>query len=60
MKLAGFYDESILKMERWLPSSNAFLEYIQQHLLGFSQDMATKMGRILRFTNMEGLENHTG
>ena len=36
MKLAGFYDESIRKMGRRLPSSDAFLEYIQQKLLGFS------------------------
>ena len=30
MKLAGFDDESIGKMGIWLPSSNAFLEYIKQ------------------------------
>ena len=54
MKLEGFDDESIRKMGRWLPSSNAFLEYIQQQLLGFSQGMATKMSRIALFTNMEG------
>ena len=53
MKLAIFDDESIIKMVRWLPSPNAFLEYIQQQLLGFSQGMATKMTRIARFTNME-------
>ena len=29
MKLAGFDEKSIRKMERWLLSSNAFLEYIQ-------------------------------
>ena len=60
MKLAGFDDENIIKMVRWLPSSNDFLEYIQQKLLGFFQGMATKMSRIARFTNMEGSENHTG
>ena len=60
MKLAGFDDESIKEMLRWLPSSNAFLEYIQQQLSGFSQGMATKMSRISRFTNMEGSEKHTG
>ena len=52
MKLAGFDDESIRKIGRWLPPSNAFLEYIQQQLSGFSQVMATKMSRIARFTNM--------
>ena len=60
MKLAGFDDESIGKMGRWLPSSNAFLKYTQHHLSGFYQGMATKMSRIARFTNMEGPENHTG
>ena len=60
MKLAGFDDESIIKMVKWLPWSNAFLEYIQQQLPGFSQGMATKMSRIAIFTNMEGSENHTG
>ena len=60
MKLAGFDDESIRKMGRWLPSSNAFLGYIQQQLLGFSQGMTTKTSRIARFTNTEGSENHTG
>ena len=42
MKLAGFDDESIRKMGRWLPSLNDFSEYIQQQLSGFSQGMATK------------------
>ena len=60
MKLAGFDDEIIRKMGRWLPSSNDFLEYIQQQLLGSSQGMATKMSRIAIFTNMEGSANHTG
>ena len=60
MKLAGFDDESIRKIGRWLLSSNAFLEYIQQQLSGFSQGTATKMSRIARFTNMEGSENRTG
>ena len=46
MKLTGFDDESIRKMGRCLPSSNAFLEYIKQQLLGFSQGMATKMRMI--------------
>ena len=27
IKLTRFYDESITRMVRWLPSSNAFLEY---------------------------------
>ena len=53
MKQAIFDDESIRKM-------NAFLEYIQQQLSGFSQGMATKMIRIARFSNMEGPANHTG
>ena len=53
MKLAGFDDESIRKMGRWLPLSNSFLEYIQQQLLGLYQGMATKMSRIAIFTNME-------
>ena len=60
MKLAGFDDERIRKMERWLPSSNDFLGYIKQQISGFSQGMATKMSSITRFTNMEGSENHTG
>ena len=60
MKLAGFDDESIIKMGIWLPSSNEFLEYIQQQLSGFSHGMATKMSRIARLTNMERSENHTG
>ena len=60
MKLAGFDDESIVKMGRWLSSSNTFFEFIQQHLLGFSQGMATKMIRIVRFTNIKGSENNTG
>ena len=60
MKLAGFDDESIRKMGRWLPSSNTLLGYIQQHLLGLSQVMAAKMSRIPIFTNMVGSENHTG
>ena len=60
MKLDGFDDESIRKMGGWLLSSNAFLEYIQQQLSGFSQFMATKMSRIARFKNMEGSENHIG
>ena len=60
MKLAGFDDESIRKMGRWLPSLNAFLEYNQQQLSVFSQGMATKMSRIERFTNMKGSANHTG
>ena len=60
MKLAGYYDEIIVKVVRWLLSSNAFFKYIQQQLSGFSQDMATKMSRIARFTNMEGSSNHTG
>ena len=60
MKLAGYDDESIRKMGRWLPSSNAFLEYIQQQLSGFSQGMSNKMRRIAKFTNMEGSANHSG
>ena len=60
MKLAVFDDKSIRKKGIWLPSSNVFLEYIQQYLLGFSQGMSTKMSRISRFTNMNGSENHTG
>ena len=60
MKLAVFDDDSIRKMGRWLPSSNAFLEYTQHQLSVFSQGMATKMSRIARFTNMEGSANHTG
>ena len=60
MKLAWFDDENIRKMGTWLPSSNAILEYIQQNLSGFSQDVATKRSRIERFTNMEGSANHTG
>ena len=60
MKLAGFDDESIRKMGKWLPSSNDFLEYIQHQLSGFSQVKSTKMSRIERFTNAEGSENHTG
>ena len=59
MKLEIFDDESIRKMGRGLPLSNAFLEYIQQQLSGFSQGMATKMIRIARFTKMERLENNT-
>ena len=54
MKLAGFDDESIRTMGRWLPSSNAFLKYIQQQQSRLSQVMETKMSRIVRFTNMEG------
>ena len=60
MKLAGFDDESIRKMGRWLTFSNAFFEYIQQQLSGFSQGTATKMSRIATFTNMEGSANHEG
>ena len=60
MKLAGFDEESIRKMVRWMPSSNAFLEYIQQQLSGLSQGMTTKMSNIARYTNMEGSANHTG
>ena len=60
IKLAVFDDESIRKMGIWLPSSNAFLEYIQNQLLGLSQGMATKMSRIARFTNMKGSEKNTG
>ena len=60
MKLAGFDDESIIKMDRWLRSLNVFLGYIQQQLSGFSQVMATKMSRIEIFTNMEGSAKHTG
>ena len=60
MKLAGFDDESIRKMGRWLPSSNAFLEYIQQQLSTFTQGMSTRMSKIARFTNMEGSANHKG
>ena len=60
MKLAGFNDESNVKMGRWLPSSNDFLEFIQHQLLGFSQGMETKMIRIEIFKSMEGSENHTG
>ena len=59
-KLAGFDDESIIKMGIWLTSLNAFLEYTQHQLSGFSQGMATKMSRIEIFTNMEGLANNTG
>ena len=59
MKLAGFDNESIRKMVRWLPSSNAFLGDIQQHLSGLSQGMGIKMSRIARFINMEGSVNHT-
>ena len=58
-KLAGFDDESIRKMGRWLPSSNALLEYIHHQVSGFSQVMATKMSNIALFTNMEGSVNHT-
>ena len=36
IKLAGFDDEIIRKMGRWLPSLNYFLEYIQQQLSGLS------------------------
>ena len=60
IKLAGFDDESIIKMGRLLLLSDAFLEYIQQQLLGFSQGMETKMIRIEILTNMEGSANHTG
>ena len=60
IKLAGFDDESIRKMGRWLPLSNDFLGYIKQQLSGFSQGMATKINRITKFTNMEGSANHTG
>ena len=60
MKLAGFDDEIIRKMGRWLPLSNAFLEYIQQQLSGISQGMSAKIRSIARFTNMEGSANHTG
>ena len=60
IKLVGFDDESIRKMGGWLPSSNVFLEYIQQQLLGFSQGLATKTSGISRFKNMEGSENYTG
>ena len=59
IKLAGFYDESISKMGRWLLSLNDFLEYMQQQLLGFSQGIANKMSSIAIFTNMEESENHT-
>ena len=60
IKLAGFDDESIRKMERCLLLSNYFLEYIQQQLSGFSQGIATKMSRIVIFTNIEGSANLTG
>ena len=60
MKLAGFDDESIRKMIILLPSSNSFLEYIQQQILGFSQGMETKMSRIAIFTIVEGSAKHTG
>ena len=60
MKLAGFDDERIRKMGRWLKFSIFFLEYIQQQLLWLSQGMSTKMSSITLFTNMEGSENHTG
>ena len=60
MKLAGFDDGSIRKMGIWLPLLNYFLEYIQQHISGLSQGMATKMSRIEIFTNIGGSENHTG
>ena len=59
MKLSVFDDESIRKMGGWLPLSNAFMEYIQQQLSGFSQGMETKMSRIARFINMQWSENHT-
>ena len=59
MKLAGFYDESIRKMVRWLPPSNAFLVCIQQHPSELSQGVATKIIRISIFAYMEGSENHT-
>ena len=54
MKLARFDDKGIRKMGIWLPLSNDFLEYIQQQLSVLSQGMASKMIRIVRFTNMEG------
>ena len=60
MKMAVFDDETIRKIRKWLSSSNTFLEYIQQQLSGFSQCMATKMSRIVIFTNMEGSEKYTG
>ena len=60
IKFAGFNNESIRKMGIWLILSNDFLEYIQQHLSGFSQGVANKMSRIARFTSMEGSANHTG
>ena len=60
MKLAGFDDESIRKMGRWLPLLNSFLAYIQQQLSGLSQSMATKISRIERFKNMECSANHRG
>ena len=60
MKLEGFDNEIIRKIGRCLPLSNAFLEYIEHQLLGFSQGMATNMSRIAIFTNMEGSKNHTG
>ena len=59
MKLAGFDYESIRKMGRWLPSSNDFLEYIQQQLSWFYQGMATTMIIISIFTSMEESVNHT-
>ena len=60
IKLAVFDGESIRKMVTWLPLSNDFLGYIYQQLSGFSRGMATKMFKIVIFTNMEWSENHTG
>ncbi len=58
LKLAGYTDVEIRKMGRWVPNSNAFLEYIQQQLSTFSQGMSRNMQRIAVFTNMEGTVTH--
>ena len=55
LKLSGHDDVEIRKMGRWKPSSQAFLEYIQQQLSTFSKGMAAKMSDIETFTNMEGM-----
>ena len=54
LKIAGYRDTVIQKMGRWKADSKAWLEYIQQQLSTFSAGMADAMGRVERFTNMEG------
>ena len=54
LALTGFEDREIVKMGRWAPKLNTFMQYIQQQLSTFSAGMSTAMSKVTRFTNVEG------